>query len=79
MEPKPPSAAEQERVKVELQDENGRFADKQKRKQQGVKLQVFGELQIGIALRSIIGERCVPIAGKPIGRGVEQMVNSICS
>ena len=40
---------------------------------------MFGELQIGIVLQSIIGERCVPIAGKPIGRGVEQPVNSICS
>ena len=56
-----------------------RFDDKRMLKLQGVKLQVFGELQIGIVLQSIIGERCMPIAGKPIGRGVEQPVNSICS
>ena len=55
------------------------FDDKRMLKQQGVKLQVFGELQVGIVLQLILGERYEPIAGKPIGRDVEQPVNFICS
>ena len=55
------------------------FDDKRMLKQQGVKLQGFGELRIGIVLQLIIGETCEPIAGKPIGRGALQLANSICS